>query len=104
MLFDQLEESGVVLLDVLSALSFGPDEFAVGASVLVDGDFETASSAGVWVKVVDKLAGHGFFDLLDRCSSMGSVASAAAVFDLHDVWCVLTSGDGFHILKLITYH
>ena len=79
------------------------DEFAFGASVFVDSDFETACSLSIWVEMVDKLAGHGLFDLLDRCSAVGSVASATAVLHLHDMGCVIASSDNFHSFKINYY-
>ena len=46
-LFDELKESGRVLVDVLAAACLGVNKLALAAAVFVDGDFESAGPLGV---------------------------------------------------------
>ena len=61
------------------------DQFALAASIWENGHFKAAASLGVSDEFVTELAGNNFFDLLDRANGVLTVASAAAVLDLHEV-------------------
>ena len=72
--FQEGEERRVVLVDVLAAGCFGPDDGAlVFVHLLVNGNFESSGLTWDFVYMVRKLAGADFLDFSNSCKVIGFV-------------------------------
>ena len=83
-------------MDVLFGLGLGVNQLAlpgVFLGVLEDGALEAARGSLVFEQVVGELAGHDFFDLVDRGNSLGAVSSSSAVVEAHGVGCIFVLDD-----------